>query len=140
MRPCPSGRHRLRPMRLGEPPPSLRGEGLTAEQVRSRLRDAGLTAVSACASNFTASFDNLGREFCISVRGKVRSRLPGKHNPNLPTGDVELEVAELQCQFAAHHPHHRRGPRLLGFLASDFERLRLPARRPEGFDPLDGIG
>ena len=68
------------------------------QQVFVDLRDRyGITqVVFEGGSDVVKAADALGREFCISVRGKVRSRLPGKHNPNLPTGDVELEVAELQ--------------------------------------------
>src|SRR4051794_25194253 len=35
-------------------------------------------------------------EFVVSVRGKVRPRLPGKENLDHATGKVEVEVAELQ--------------------------------------------
>ena len=43
--------------------PKLRADGLSAEAVRGRLRDSGLTPVSACASSFTASFEDLARDF-----------------------------------------------------------------------------
>jgi aspartyl-tRNA synthetase len=68
------------------------------QQVFVDLRDRyGLTqVVFEGDSNLVKDADNLGREFCISVRGKVRRRLPGKENPNLPTGALEVEVAELQ--------------------------------------------
>jgi aspartyl-tRNA synthetase len=35
-------------------------------------------------------------EWVLSVRGKVRERLPGKHNPKLATGDVELVAEDVQ--------------------------------------------
>jgi aspartyl-tRNA synthetase len=38
----------------------------------------------------------IGREWVLSVRGKVRQRVEGKHNPDLATGDVEVE-AESVC-------------------------------------------
>lgn len=38
---------------------------------------------------------SLRPEYCISVRGEVRKRLPGTENPNLKTGDIELIVSEL---------------------------------------------
>jgi aspartyl-tRNA synthetase len=67
------------------------------QQVFVDLRDRyGITQVVFEGDKFAKEADNLGREFCIAVRGKVRSRLPGKHNPNLPTGDIEVEAAELQ--------------------------------------------
>jgi aspartyl-tRNA synthetase len=38
----------------------------------------------------------LRSEWVIAVRGTVAHRLPGKENPDLPTGAIELKVAELQ--------------------------------------------
>jgi aspartyl-tRNA synthetase len=35
-------------------------------------------------------------EWVLSVRGRVRSRLPGKHNPKLATGDIEVAAETLQ--------------------------------------------
>src|SRR5262249_13103606 len=37
----------------------------------------------------------LQREYVIAVKGRVRHRLPGKSNPKLATGAVELEAEEL---------------------------------------------
>jgi aspartyl-tRNA synthetase len=37
----------------------------------------------------------LRSEFVLAVRGIVRERLPGKHNPKLDTGDIEVEAHEL---------------------------------------------
>jgi aspartyl-tRNA synthetase len=34
-------------------------------------------------------------EFCLSVRGRVVRRLEGADNPNLPTGQIEIEAREL---------------------------------------------
>src|SRR6516225_5471665 len=34
-------------------------------------------------------------EFVLSVQGSVRERLPGKHNPKLATGDIEVKAHEL---------------------------------------------
>jgi aspartyl-tRNA synthetase len=67
------------------------------QQVFVDLRDRyGITQVVFEEDNKVAKAANeLGREFCLSVRGKVRRRLPGKENANLPTGKVELEAAEL---------------------------------------------
>src|SRR6185369_11759635 len=38
---------------------------------------------------------DIRHEFVLSVPGKVRERLPGKHNAKLATGDVEVQAAEL---------------------------------------------
>ncbi|MDX1931343.1 MAG: aspartate--tRNA ligase [Capsulimonadales bacterium] len=34
-------------------------------------------------------------EFCLAIRGNVVRRIEGAENPNLPTGDIEIEAAEL---------------------------------------------
>jgi aspartyl-tRNA synthetase len=34
-------------------------------------------------------------EFVLSIQGSVRERLPGKHNPKLATGDIEVKAHEL---------------------------------------------
>src|SRR5205807_3505151 len=43
---------------------------------------------------FTAAQD-IGREWVLAVRGTVRPRIPGKENPKLATGAVEVEATEL---------------------------------------------
>jgi aspartyl-tRNA synthetase len=66
------------------------------DQIFVDLRDRyGLTQVvfeSERAELFQAAQD-IRNEWVLSVRGQVRERLPGKHNPKLATGDVEM-VAE----------------------------------------------
>src|SRR5205823_347964 len=37
----------------------------------------------------------VGREFCLAVKGTVAARLPGKENVARETGKVELKAAEL---------------------------------------------
>jgi aspartyl-tRNA synthetase len=67
-------------------------------QVFVDLRDRyGLTQVVFEADDadlYTASND-LGREFCVSVTGQVRPRLPGKVRADIPTGAVELKATAL---------------------------------------------
>jgi aspartyl-tRNA synthetase len=43
-------------------------------------------------------------EWVLSVRGKVRHRLPGKTNPKLPTGAVEVVVEQLRVLNEAKTP------------------------------------
>jgi len=68
------------------------------DQVFVDLRDRyGLTQVvfeSDQAELFAAAGD-IRNEWVLSVRGKVRERLPGKHNPKLATGDIELVADAL---------------------------------------------
>ena len=44
----------------------------------------------------------LGREFVIRVNGKVRERT--NKNPNIPTGDIEIEVSKLEILNASKVP------------------------------------
>jgi len=48
--------------------------------------------------------ERLGREFVISVKGKVRRRLPGKENPDHATGEVEIVALEMQLLNACPTP------------------------------------
>ena len=48
--------------------------------------------------------EKLGREFVISVRGKVRRRLPGKENPDHATGEVEIVALEMRLLNACPTP------------------------------------
>ncbi len=70
------------------------------DQVFVDLRDRyGVTQVvveADAAAELVAAADELAREWVVSVRGKVRHRLPGKTNPKLATGAVEVEAASLQ--------------------------------------------
>lgn len=63
------------------------------------LRDRyGLTQVVFEPESGKELFDaarKLRSEFVISVKGKVAHRLPGKENPKLATGQVEVKVEEM---------------------------------------------
>src|SRR5437868_3988201 len=67
------------------------------DQIFVDLRDRyGITQVVFEASDKV--FEPAGEvrgEFVLSVQGVVRERLPGKHNPKLATGDVEVKAHEL---------------------------------------------
>ena len=68
------------------------------DQVFVDLRDRyGITQVvfEADAALFQAA-QEIRNEWVLSVRGKVRPRLPNKHNPKLATGDVEVLAEELR--------------------------------------------
>jgi aspartyl-tRNA synthetase len=69
------------------------------QQVFIDLRDRyGLTQVVVESDDKEqfARAQELGREFCLAVKGTVRARLPGKHNPAMATGDVEVRATEVQ--------------------------------------------
>src|SRR5438132_12951024 len=68
------------------------------DQLFIDLRDRyGLTQVvfEADHKDLFEAAGELRCEFVLAVRGKVRERLPGKHNPRLDTGDIEVEAQEL---------------------------------------------
>ncbi len=67
------------------------------DQVFVDLRDRyGMTqAVFEADDTLFALAQEIRDEFVLSVRGVVRERLPGKHNPKLVTGDVEVKAQEL---------------------------------------------
>jgi aspartyl-tRNA synthetase len=43
-----------------------------------------------------ASAQSIRSEFVLAVRGVVSARPPGTENPRLPTGDIEVQVAEVK--------------------------------------------
>src|SRR5437763_2497506 len=70
------------------------------DQVFVDLRDRyGITQVVFEVEGDRALFDaahEIRSEWVLAVKGKVRPRLPGKANPKLATGAVEVEALELQ--------------------------------------------
>jgi aspartyl-tRNA synthetase len=69
------------------------------QQIFIDLRDRyGITQVvfEADRAELFATAGELRSECVVAVKGKVRERLPGKHNPKLATGNVELEALEVQ--------------------------------------------
>jgi aspartyl-tRNA synthetase len=67
------------------------------------LRDHyGITqCVFAAGSPAFAAADAIRPESVITVTGLVVTREPGTVNPKLPTGEIELRVADLTVQSAA---------------------------------------
>ena len=77
-------------------------------QVFVDLRDRyGLTQIvfeaEADAALFAAGGE-LRSEWVAAVKGTVRPRLPGKANPKLPTGAIEVEVKELHVLNRCPNP------------------------------------
>ncbi|MDX2037337.1 MAG: aspartate--tRNA ligase [Isosphaeraceae bacterium] len=71
----------------------------------------------------------LRAEFVIGVKGQVARRLPGKENPKLPTGEVEVRVVELEVMNATPTPPFQ----IQGAEAGEELRLQyryLDLRRP----------
>ncbi|HWG42969.1 MAG TPA: aspartate--tRNA ligase [Gemmataceae bacterium] len=69
------------------------------DQIFVDLRDRyGLTQVvfESDQPELFAIAQEVRNEWVLSVRGLVRSRLPGKHNPKLATGDIEILAQTMQ--------------------------------------------
>ncbi|MES2460776.1 MAG: aspartate--tRNA ligase [Armatimonadota bacterium] len=43
-----------------------------------------------------AEAQKLRSEYCLSIRGKVTARISGAENPNLATGEIEIEAASIE--------------------------------------------
>src|SRR5438067_3222476 len=77
------------------------------DQVFVDLRDRyGLTQVvfEADHPELFHRAEELRNEWVLAVRGKVRERLPDKHNPKLATGDVEVVADELHVLNRSPNP------------------------------------
>jgi aspartyl-tRNA synthetase len=62
------------------------------------LRDRyGITqvVVESADKELFAVAQDIGREFCLAVRGTVSARLPGKENPDMATGAVEVKATAV---------------------------------------------
>jgi aspartyl-tRNA synthetase len=78
------------------------------QQIFIDLRDRyGITQMVFEVENGQEQFataQELRSEFVLAIKGKVRERLPGKHNPKLATGDIEIQALELQVLNACPTP------------------------------------
>src|ERR1051325_1274404 len=75
--------------------------GLVFIDLRDRwgLIQATINAQTAPEAHAAAS--SVGREYVIQLKGMVRARPDGMKNPDLATGDVELEVTAIKVLNAA---------------------------------------
>src|SRR5262249_43958701 len=78
------------------------------QQIFIDLRDRyGITQTVFEAERGQELFDvakELRSEFVIAVKGQVAERLPGKHNPKLATGDIEVKVEMVQILNRCPNP------------------------------------
>jgi aspartyl-tRNA synthetase len=79
------------------------------DQVFVDLRDRyGITQVviESAEQGLAAVAQEIGREYVLSVRGKVAVRLPGMENPKLATGKIEVKAETLQVLNRAPDQRH----------------------------------
>ncbi len=95
----------LRTHTLGELTAANIGETVTLTGWVSRRRDHGGVAfvdlrdregVTQCVFHDEADFDALRNEYVLKVTGEVTKRPEGNENPNLTTGEIEVEVKETE--------------------------------------------
>lgn len=67
--------------------------GMTFIDLRDRYGKTQLVFNMETRSDLCEEARKLGREYVIQVKGDVRER--SNKNPNMPTGDIEIEVKEL---------------------------------------------
>ena len=76
--------------------------GMTFVDIRDRYGITQLVFNQAVDAELCEKANKLGREYVIQATGVVRER--SNKNPNLPTGDIELIVSELNILNAALTP------------------------------------
>jgi aspartyl-tRNA synthetase len=105
--------------------------GVTFVDLRDRTGLVQLVFHPEDAPDAHAAAQHLGSESVIRVSGEARERPPGTVNPELPTGEIEVVVSELEVLTEAETPPFVIEDRIE---ASEELRLRyryLDLRRPE---------
>jgi aspartyl-tRNA synthetase len=95
---------------------SLAGQQVTLAGWVARRRDHGgvvfidLRDASGVAQIVFRQEDlahDLRAEFCVRVTGEVRRRPAGNENPELPTGEIEVAVTEMEVLAESDRSHSR---------------------------------
>ncbi|KAA6326915.1 Aspartate--tRNA ligase, partial [termite gut metagenome] len=76
--------------------------GMTFIDLRDRYGITQLVFNEEIDSNLCEQANKIGREYVIQIRGKVNERY--NKNGNIPTGDIEIIVSELNILNAAITP------------------------------------
>jgi len=103
--------------------------GLVFIDVRDRYGVTQVVFEPQAGAELQAAARTLRAEFVVAVRGAVAARLPGKENPNLKTGSVEVRAQVLEVLNASPTPPFE----LHGPEANEELRLKyrfLDLRRP----------
>jgi aspartyl-tRNA synthetase len=78
--------------------------GLTFLDLRDRFGIVQVVADSASALQAHQAMTEVRLEWVVQVEGPVRLRPPGTENPNLPTGEIEVEVKNVVVLNPAKTP------------------------------------
>ena len=78
--------------------------GLVFIDVRDRYGVTQVVFEPQAGAGLQAAARELRSEYVVAVKGVVAPRLPGKANPNLATGGIELRAQELEVLNAAPTP------------------------------------
>lgn len=80
--------------------------------------------------------DQLRSEFCIAIRGKVRSRPEGMKNSKLTTGEIEVAVEQLEIFSSSPPPPFAIDDEMTTNETVRLEYRYLDLRRPKAQAPL----
>ena len=78
--------------------------GLVFIDVRDRYGITQVVFEPQAGESLQAAARELRSEYVVAMRGTVAPRLPGKQNPNLKTGAVEVRATELEVLNASPTP------------------------------------
>lgn len=80
--------------------------------------------------------EKIRSEYVLSIKGKVQKRPEGATNPDLPTGDVEVAISELQILNTSKTPPFVISDRLNVDESIRLKYRYLDLRRPEMFNKI----
>lgn len=78
--------------------------GLVFIDVRDRYGVTQVVFEPQAGAELQAAARELRSEYVVAVKGNVAARLPGKHNPNLKTGAIEVRAEGLEVLNASPTP------------------------------------
>ena len=97
--------------------------GVTFIDLRDRFGLVQIVASSEISSHAQQELEYVRMEWVIQVEGTVRKRMAGMENPNIATGDIEVEVDKVVILNPAKTP-----PILISSDEVPDEQLRLRYR------------